>query len=133
PTTSLFSLCWAPDGRLLVPMDDKGPRVTTFNLWDIKVDPATGRPLSEARRFTQWAGFSFANAGNMSITADGKQLALLRMNAQADVYVAGLEPGGRAMKNPRRLTLEESDDMVWDWMAKCREVLFRSCRDGISE
>src|SRR5439155_1100036 len=95
---------------LLFPMDEKGPRVEVFNLWEIKVDTATGRPLSEARRFTQWSGFSFANAGNMSITADGKQLALLRMNAQADVYVAELEPGGKAIKNPRRLTLEESDD-----------------------
>ena len=127
---SFYSLCWAPDGRLLFPMDEKGPRVEIFNLWEIKVDPQTGRPLRDARRFTQWSGFSFVNAGKLSITADGKQLALLRMNAQADVYVAEVELGGKAMKNPRRLTLVESDDYVRDWTADSRAVFFFSDRNG---
>ena len=50
----LHSLCWAPDGRILFSMHGEG----RLNLWEIKVDAATGRPLSEARRFTQWLGFS---------------------------------------------------------------------------
>ena len=55
----LHSLCWVPDGRILFSMQEKamqgkgGP----FNLWEIKVDAATGQPLGEARRFTQWLGF----------------------------------------------------------------------------
>ena len=67
---------------------------------------------------------ALSNADNLSITADGKQLALLRANAQADVYVAELEAGGKSMKNPRRLTLDETDDAVWDWTADSRAVLF---------
>jgi serine/threonine protein kinase len=97
---------------------------------EIKVDAATGQRLSEARRFTQWSGFSFVNASTLSITADGKHLVVLRGNAQTDVYVAEFEPGGKAMKNLRRLTLVESDDAVWDWTADSRAVLFQSKRNG---
>jgi hypothetical protein len=34
------------------------------------------------------------------------------------------------MKNPRRLTLEESDDAVWDWTTDSRAVIFESNRNG---
>ena len=69
-------------------------------------------------------------ASNLSITADGKQLAVLRANAQTDVYVAELGPGGKAMKDPRRLTQDESDDVAWDWTADSRAVFFDSNRNG---
>ena len=102
----------------------------SMNLWEIKVDISTGRPLSEARRFTQWSGFSTFQVGNLSITADGKQLAMVRGNAQADVYVAETEARGKAMNNLRRLTLVESDDGPWDWTADSQAVLFVSDRNG---
>jgi serine/threonine protein kinase len=124
----ILSFCWDRDGRILFAMKEKG--LFAANLWEIKVDAATGRPLSQARRFTEWTSFSTVNVGDMSITADGKQLAVLRSNLQTDVYVAELEPGGKAMKNPRRLTLVESIDAAWDWTADSRAVLFVSDRNG---
>ena len=127
------SLCYVPDGRILFPMGIQWQPALAWhvNLWEIKVDPATGRAMSEARRFTEWSSYGhFVDADDLSITADGRQLALLRRNAQADVYVAELEPGGKAMKNPRRLTLEESDDWVTGWTADSRAVLFSSNRNG---
>lgn len=123
---ALHSLCWVPDGRILFSMRETGP----FNLWGIKVDAATGRPLSEARRLTQWSGFQTVQAGSLSITADGKQLVVLRANLQGDVYVAELESSGKAMKNPRRLTLNETDDQISDWTPDSRAVLFASNRNG---
>jgi len=41
-----------------------------------------------------------------------------------------VESGGKTMKNPRRLTLQESDDGVSDWMADSQAVLFESNRNG---
>jgi serine/threonine protein kinase len=125
-----WSFCWAPDGRILFSLMEVGPRSSIWNLWEIKVDAATGKPISEARPFTQWSGYNFSFAKNLSITADGKQLALLRGNSQSDVYVAEAEAGGKTMKNPRRLTLEETDDAIWDWTADSRAVLFVSYRNG---
>jgi Tol biopolymer transport system component len=46
------------------------------------------------------------------------------------VYVAEVEPGGKAMKNPRVLTNDESDDAAWGWTADSRAVLFESNRNG---
>ncbi len=126
----LNSLCWAPDGRILFSLAEVGPRSLIVNLWEIKVDTATGKPISEARPFTQWSGLNISFANSLSITADGKQLALTRTNAQSDVYVAEFEPGGTAMKTPRRLTQDDSDDDVWDWTADSRAVLFDSNRNG---
>jgi serine/threonine protein kinase len=124
-----WDLCWVPDGRILFPMAQE-PQPSIFNLWEIKVDEATGQPVSQPRRLTGFSGFGFVNTAAFSITADGKQLAVLRTTAQADVYVADFEPGGRSMKNPQRLTLDESDDSVWDWTADSQSVLFESNRNG---
>jgi eukaryotic-like serine/threonine-protein kinase len=126
------SLCWAPDGRILFFMHNERQHgiPETAGLWEIRVDIATGKPLSAARRLTQWSGYGFVNARTLSITADGQRLALLRGGAQTDVYVAELGPGGKAMKTPRRLTQVDSDDAAWDWMADSRAVLFASTRNG---
>jgi hypothetical protein len=63
------------------------------------------------------------------MTADGRKLALVRLSAQSDVYVAELQ-ADHSMKNPRRLTLTESFDSVGDWTADSRAVLFWSNRSG---
>jgi hypothetical protein len=126
PWEAMHSLCWAPDGRILFSMQETGP----FNVWEIKVDAATGRPLSEARRLTQWSGFQTFHVDCLSITADGKHLALLRANLQGDVYVAETEAGGKAMKNPKRLTLNETDDAIYGWTTDSRAILFASNRNG---
>jgi len=122
----LHSLCWAPDGRLLFSMQkNEGP----FNLWEIKVDAGTGQRLEEPRRITQWVGFQTVHADSLSITADGKQLVVVRANLQGDVYVAEAENGGKSMKSPRRLTLDETDDVIGGWTPDSRSVLFSSGRN----
>jgi eukaryotic-like serine/threonine-protein kinase len=123
----LHSLLWVPDGRLLFSMQETGP----FNLWEIKVDAATGLPLSEAQRLTQWVGFQTTRADSLSMTADGKQLVVLRGNLQGDVYVAEAEDNGKSMRNPRRLTFNETDDAIGSWTPDSRSVLFSSSRNRI--
>jgi WD40-like Beta Propeller Repeat len=60
---------------------------------------------------------------------DGKQLVVVRANLQGDVYVAEAENGGKSMRNPRRLTLDETDDLIWGWTPDSRSVLFSSGRN----
>jgi serine/threonine protein kinase len=121
---ALHSLCWAADGRIFFLMPEPGQ---PFNVWEIKVDASTGRPLGEARRLTQWSGFQTVRADSLSITADGKQLALLRGNLQGDVYLA---ERGKPIRNPQRLTQDEKDEQIWDWTADSRAILFVSYRNG---
>lgn len=119
-------LCGAPDGRIFFSMGE----LSGMNLWEIMVDVATGRPLAEARRLTQFYGFTFMEANQFSITADSKQLVFLRATAQVDIYVAEAEAGRKSIKNSRRLTLNEKDDYAWDWTADSKAVLFESNRNG---
>ena len=133
PANDLGSPSWTRDGRIIQILREKErvPFKSNDNLWETKVDGITGRPLSEARRLTQWSeGINSQAVGSLSVTADGKRLVVLKWNGQKDIYLAELEPGGKAMKTPRRLTLVETDDLVSDWTADSRSILFESVRNG---
>ena len=72
-----------------------------MDVWEIKVDAATGKPFnSQGQRITQWSTFASGQLDDVNVTADGKTLVARRGQAQGDVYVAELEPGGKAMKRP---------------------------------
>jgi Tol biopolymer transport system component len=54
----------------------------------------------------------------------------MKLSSQSDVYVAELEADGRALKNPRRLTLDERNDYPSTWTPDSKAVLFESDREG---
>ncbi len=118
---------WSADGRFIYTMLEPEPRQGENNLWEIRVDTSTGRPVSQPRRLTNWFGVT---AQHLSGTQDGKRLAVSRGSKQADVYVGELEAGGRHLKNTRRLTLNESNDFPSRWMPDSKAVLFVSDRNG---
>jgi Tol biopolymer transport system component/predicted Ser/Thr protein kinase len=118
---------WAPDGRLIFSLAEPSPNGNDSNLWEVRLDPRTGKPEDKPARITNWAGFSFASPTG---TADGKRLTFLKSNFQSDVYVAELEAGGAKLTTPRRLTLNERDDWPTAWTSDSRAVLFYSDRNG---
>jgi eukaryotic-like serine/threonine-protein kinase len=118
---------WAPDGRLIYSLAEPSPNQNDSNLWEIPLDPATGKRQGAASQITNWAGFSFAHPTG---TADGKKLTFLRMSYQSDVYVAELEGGGDRLRPPRRLTLDERNDWPTAWTTDSRAVVFWSDRNG---
>ncbi|MSO23788.1 MAG: serine/threonine-protein kinase [Acidobacteria bacterium] len=124
------SICLAPEGRMLFGLLEFQPASLAADIWEIKVDTATGRPLDQVRRITQWSTFASGQLDDVNVTADGKTLVARKGHAQWDVYVADLEPGGTAMKIPRRLTINENDDAARGWTADSRSVLFESNRNG---
>jgi Tol biopolymer transport system component len=128
--TSPVSMCLTPEGRLLFSMFEFRPASLAMDVWEIKVDTATGRALGQARRITQWSTFASGALDDVSLTADGKTLVVRRGHGQGEVYVADLEPGGKAIKNPRPLTIDQNDDAAWGWTADSRAVLFESNRNG---
>jgi serine/threonine protein kinase/Tol biopolymer transport system component len=120
-------IAWLPSGSIIYTMrEDEVGRVRD-SLWDVRVDTRTGAPVSKPRRITDWAEDHLVD---VSGTADGKQLAVTKLSRQTDVYVGELEAGGRRLKNPRRLTLEEFDDYPGTWMPDSKAVLFWSNRNA---
>jgi len=93
---------WLADGRLIYSLGEAAapnPGVaapgfgsTDTNLWEIKVDAGSGKPTGKPRRITNWPDFSLAGP---NATTEGKRLVFSRVSAQTDVYVGGLEAGGK--------------------------------------
>jgi eukaryotic-like serine/threonine-protein kinase len=122
---------WAPDGRLIFSLADPTPSGQDSNLWEVRLDPRTGKPENKPARMTNWVGFSFASP---TVTADGKRVAFLNSNFRSNFYVAGLKARGTKLTTPRRLTLEENNnDWLTDWTSDSRGVLFWSARNGSNQ
>jgi eukaryotic-like serine/threonine-protein kinase len=118
---------WAPDGRLIFSRAEPAPNDNDSNLWQVRLDPRTGRPAGTPTRVTNWAGFAFASPTG---TSDGKRLAFLKSDYQANVYIAELAAGGTRLSTPRRLTLEERESWPTAWTSDSRAVLIWSDRNG---
>ncbi len=139
--TSLFCmngrgcLSWSRDGRLFFPASDRsGTQLTRFgySIWALPVELRTGEAAGQPVRLAQWADF-YPNC--LTLTADGKRLALLKGRIQLDVYVGELGGDGGSLGPPRRLTLDNRGlgSTPDSWTPDSRAVLFTSDRNGRDE
>jgi Tol biopolymer transport system component len=117
---------WAPNGRLIFSLT--APNGKDANLWEVKLDPRSGKPENNPARLTNWVGFSFASP---TLTADGKRVAFLKGNYQTNVYLAELKAGGARLTTPRRLTLDNRNDWPATWTSDSRTVIYWSDRNGL--
>jgi Tol biopolymer transport system component/DNA-binding winged helix-turn-helix (wHTH) protein len=115
------------DGRLLYGVWKQAGSDAVINLWEVPVDLKTGRAAGSTHTVTEWKN---ASVSNLSVTSDGKRVVFLKGNPQGDVYVGNLEQNGKALTEPRRLTLNDRDDEPSDWTPDSKAVLFYSNRNG---
>jgi hypothetical protein len=92
------------------------------------MDSSTGHLNGVASRIT--TGDDFVD--QPSVTADGQHLVFSRFKPQLDVYLAEFFAKGPRLGTPRRLTLDDADDLPFDWTADDSAVLFTSNRTGTS-
>ena len=121
---------WAPNGRLIFSLAEPAPNGKDSNLWEVKLDPRTGKPEADPARLTNWVGFSFASP---TLTADGKRVAFLKWNFQTNTYLAELKAAGGRLTTPRRLTLDNRNDSPAFWTSDSRAVIFWSDRNGLDQ
>jgi Tol biopolymer transport system component len=95
----------------------------------IVVDEKTGARAGQPVRITNWSGYNMAE----SVSRDGKQLAVIKAHALANLYVGDLEQNGARMGSPRRLTMSDSRDFLSAWARDGKSVLFDSNRTGRSQ
>jgi Tol biopolymer transport system component/DNA-binding winged helix-turn-helix (wHTH) protein len=124
-------LAWSPDGHLIYTLGETPPRQLDSNLWSIAVDPG-GNPTSTPLRLTNDIG----EVTSVSTSADGKRIAYVKGVPQPDVYVAKLEGQGSGqdmikISEPQRLTLDDRQDMPFDWTLDGKSVIFISDRTGL--
>jgi serine/threonine protein kinase len=118
---------WLPSGRFIYVMEEREGSRRWANLWGIQVNTRTGAPVAKPERITNWGE---GITDHLSVTSDGKQLAILKQARYIYVNVGELEDGGRRLMNPRRLTLEEGRDFPSAWMTDSGSVLFLSDRNA---
>jgi serine/threonine protein kinase/Tol biopolymer transport system component len=123
----LIYLDWINPGRLVYSRGVEASAVLASNLWELRVDDASGVPQSKPRRLTDWSGFLVSE---LSATADGKQLAFFRGTYYQPIFAADLADNGNRVVNPRRFTEDEYINMPVGWTPDSREVFFTSDRGG---
>jgi serine/threonine protein kinase len=121
-----WGLKWLADGRLLYAVDEPPPSQNTSNFWAEGIDPNTGHLSGAPSRIT--TGDDLINQS--SVTTDGKRLVFNRLKPQLDVYVTEFFAKGPRMGTPRRLTLDDANDLPFDWTFDDSAVLFMSNRTG---
>jgi eukaryotic-like serine/threonine-protein kinase len=120
----LHAFTWLSSGRFVYSRNTEVASPESDNLWELKVD-GNGIPQGKARQLTDWSGFS---VDSFSATADGKQLAFLRGNDHASVFVGDLADKGSRLVNSRRLTLDDNYNVLLAWTPDSREVIYSSQR-----
>lgn len=116
-------LAWVPDEHLIYTLAEPPPRQLDSNLWSVGLDPS-GYPVGAPLRLTSDPGVVFS----ISTSGDGKRVVYVKGVPQPDVYVARLE--GQAISEPFRLTLDDRQDLPFDWTPDNKSVLFISDRTG---
>ena len=119
-------LRWLPDGRLLCVMHEEPPNQDSSNLFGSVLNSSTGTFEGPPTRITRGEG----TISQPSITSDGKRLAFDRVNSQSDVYVSEFSAKTAKASTPRRLTIDDADDIPFDWTADSKAVIFISNRTG---
>jgi Tol biopolymer transport system component len=117
-------MVWAQDGRLIYTLEELRPRQEDSNLWSVRLNDQL-KPDGAPVRLTNDQGAVFG----VTASGDGKRIAYTKGVPQPDVYVARLAPSGQ-MQEPQRLTLDDRQDMPYDWTTDNKSVIFVSNRTG---
>lgn len=102
------------------------PGWSYLELWEVRTNPASGAFLGSPRKVASLPPV----VEGMSVTADGKQVVLLRTVNQNPVFVGDFDAREPRITNIRRLTLDERSNYPHAWTADSRAVIFESDRNG---
>lgn len=120
-------LAWLPDGRLIFSLANSGSTQLDNNLWAIDTDIRSGRSIGGPRQLTALSGFLLLN---LTRSTDGKRLAFLKAREQFGIYVATLDRNAQHLSEPKRLTLDNWNNLPSGWTSDSEAVLFDSDRNG---
>jgi DNA-binding winged helix-turn-helix (wHTH) protein/Tol biopolymer transport system component len=126
-TQLLPIVCWSADERLMYGYrDDLSSERMNYGVWWVRVNQRSGESEGKEVQLTKGTG----RLGGLSVTADGRRMVLWRDNLSPAVFLTELDSQTRRFTRPRRLTFDESPNMVTDWTPDSRAVLVVSNRSG---
>jgi len=119
-------MAWTGNGRLIFSLPEPEPNQDDWNLWSAQLDPRSGLLTGTPARITNDHSYVMG----ISMTADGKRLAVRRFGFQPDVYLSNIKGNREQLSNPRRFTFDERWDWPAAWTVDSKAVIFMSNRDG---
>ncbi len=117
-------LAWAPDGRLIYSLAEPRPRQMDSNLWSMRLNRQM-QPQGSPQRLTNDQGI----VSSVTTSADTRRIVYVKAVPEPDVYVGKLDSAGN-LSEPQRLTLDDRQDLPFDWTADSKQVIFMSDRTG---
>ena len=119
------AICWAADERIFYGYrQDPASERIDVGIRAMRIDSQNGRPLGKPQFITDGVG----RIGSLSMTADGKRLAVLRTNSQFQALLAEFGSGARQLNLLRRITLDVNSSLTTAWTADSKSVVFVSNR-----
>ena len=117
---------WLPDGRIIFAFAEPNFDYRDFNLWEIKVDAQSGKPIGHPERLTNWPGFSLQGVTGSS---DGRRLAFSRNWFHTETMFGDIDPSRPGiLAHPHRLANEMDGDWPTAWTHDSRAVVFYSVK-----
>ena len=124
----LHDFYWLPDGRVVYSIGEgRSIASDNCNLWEVRVKTATGAPVEQPRRLTNWAG---SNLDHLSATSDGKRLVFQKWFFNFNIHIGELQGGNTKLTPPQKLTLSEGLNLPTAWTSDSKAVIFGSDRNG---
>jgi Tol biopolymer transport system component len=100
------AVSWSPDGRILFGLKRSD---NESDLWALSLD-SRGAPSGKPVRITNTAGLVIEQ---ISVSRDGKRLAVLSLRYPYSIFIAGLGKTGDTLEKPMRLTIDTGWPKGW--------------------
>lgn len=126
----VYSLIWAPDGRLLFSRPNPIPKARYATLWQMAIDVTTGLAKSPVSQLVDAPDVTFLHP---TITADGGAVAFLLNRARIDVYAADFDAARAEFRNLHRAVPRDTTNVISSWTPSGDGLLFVSYVNGADE
>jgi DNA-binding winged helix-turn-helix (wHTH) protein/Tol biopolymer transport system component len=117
---------WLHDGHVVYDLPES-ENSSVCNYWITRLDLATGKQIEEPRRLTNWPSFCVSGG---SVTSNDKRLVFRGFSSFYTSQVADLEAGGTRIRNPKRFTLEDTDDQPLGWTLDGKVIIAKHRGDS---
>ncbi len=117
----LRDIAWLRDGRVIYSRGES--RSNDANLWEISASAKNGSSARLPKRLTNWAG---SNVVGLTASADGTRMMLRKETRQGQVWLGELASSGNLKSLPRRLAIDEANDIATAWTGDSRAVILES-------